>query len=277
LTTSQPNDARSNLHLPTVLAVGQIAYILSDTLHEAVGHGGACLLVGGVPLEVSSVHFECNDAALSANALRVVSAGGSSVNLIVGLIAFALLARAKGPHARYFTWLFASVNLLQAGGYLMVSPLLGRFGDWDAFSTGLPRELAVRIALTLFGLGISLVTVRRCARDLAAMVGDSADTRKRRALWLTLGPYLAGGLSSCVAGLFNPVGAILVFMSALMSTLGGTAWLAWAPAWMPKPQAGATGEAMPIPRGVGWMIAAGVTVVVFVAVFGPGVKLGHAP
>ena len=34
--------------------------MLGNVLHEGAGHGGACLLVGGKPLALSSVYFECS-------------------------------------------------------------------------------------------------------------------------------------------------------------------------------------------------------------------------
>jgi hypothetical protein len=35
---------------PTVDAIALVAYVASNVLHEAVGHGGACLALGGKPL-----------------------------------------------------------------------------------------------------------------------------------------------------------------------------------------------------------------------------------
>src|SRR2546427_355944 len=47
------------LDVPTVVAIAIVAYVLADVLHEAVGHGGACVLTGGKPLVLSTVHFDC--------------------------------------------------------------------------------------------------------------------------------------------------------------------------------------------------------------------------
>ena len=44
--------------LLTVTAIALVAYAASNVLHEAVGHGGACVALGGKPLALSSVHFE---------------------------------------------------------------------------------------------------------------------------------------------------------------------------------------------------------------------------
>src|ERR1039457_4520980 len=52
--------------LPTVTAIALVAYAASNVLHEAVGHGGTCLALGGRPLVLSSVHFECGEQGISA-------------------------------------------------------------------------------------------------------------------------------------------------------------------------------------------------------------------
>ncbi len=82
--------------LPTVIAIALVAYAASNILHEAVGHGGACIALGGKPLVLSSVHFECGEETMSDVARRVVSAAGTIVNFIAG--ALALIA--SSPHSK---------------------------------------------------------------------------------------------------------------------------------------------------------------------------------
>lgn len=48
------SDQGSTIDFVTVAALAAIAYILQNVLHEAVGYGGACLLVGGEPSAVSA-------------------------------------------------------------------------------------------------------------------------------------------------------------------------------------------------------------------------------
>ena len=58
-----PRQPRGWYHEYTVDAIAVIVYALSSVLHEAVGHGGACLAVGAVPHELSSMHLACRIAA----------------------------------------------------------------------------------------------------------------------------------------------------------------------------------------------------------------------
>ena len=88
MTTEQPG-----LPLPdllTVTTIALVAYAASNVVHEGVGHGGACVALGGRPLVLSSVHFECGDEAMGVLARRGVSAAGTIANFIAS--AFALIA-----------------------------------------------------------------------------------------------------------------------------------------------------------------------------------------
>ena len=118
--------------LPTVTAIALVAYAASNILHEAVGHGGACLALGGRPLVLSSVHFECGEKAMSALALHGVAAAGTIVNFIIGALALLVFKTANPlhkPHAAYFLWLFTTLNLLSGAGYFLFSGV-GGVGDW---------------------------------------------------------------------------------------------------------------------------------------------------
>jgi hypothetical protein len=88
-------------------------------------------------------------------------------------------------------------------------------------------------------------------------------------------PYFVDGILSCVAGLFNPIGMILVAISAA-AAFGGASGLCWMWNWL-KGSRIPTGtfEMPPLTRGRDWIIAAGILVALFVAVLGPGLKF-HA-
>ena len=110
--------------LLTVIAIALVAYAASNVVHEALGHGGACVALGGRPLVLSSVHFDCGDAAMGTLARRGVAAAGTIANFIAGalaLVAFMMTNPLKKPHAAYFLWLFTTLNLLSGAGYFLFS------------------------------------------------------------------------------------------------------------------------------------------------------------
>src|ERR1700692_3844023 len=109
--------------LLTIAAITIAATVIADFIHEGLGHGGMCVLTGGRPLALSTVHFDC-----SADT-RLVAAGGTLANLIFGVL-FWVAARAVERSAswRYFFWLLMTFNLLHAGGYFLFSGV-GNIGD----------------------------------------------------------------------------------------------------------------------------------------------------
>src|SRR5436309_12335086 len=124
-------DARSaRVDVPTVIAISALAYTLANIVHEGLGHGGTCLLVGARPTVLNAIFFEYDEQAATLFQQKWISAGGSIANVIVGLpIAWALRRARLAAALRYFLWLFAAVNLLTGFGYLMFSGI-GGIGDW---------------------------------------------------------------------------------------------------------------------------------------------------
>jgi hypothetical protein len=275
--TRQPSDPTSapmpeakvaaTADLWTVIAIAIVAYVFASIIHEGVGHGGACLLTGGHPLALSTVHFECDGEG------RIVAAGGTIANLVAGLGFWVASRKAsRAVRLRYFLWLSMTINLLQTGGYLLFSGV-GNIGDWAVVIQGLQPSWLWRIGLIILGVCSYLLFIWISLLELRPFLGQMEPERLQRAKKLTLVPYLAGGILSCVAGLFNPVGMILVAISAAAASFGGTSGLAWMWQAMRGNRIPRTDfEMSPISRSRGWMIAAGILGVLFVTVVGPGLK-----
>jgi hypothetical protein len=265
-----------DIHRPTVAAVAVVAYCLTNLVHEGLGHGGACLLVGGTPQLLNAIFFSCDEGSLGAGSQRVILAGGSVANLLFAAMAYGglLLCRGRTGAAHYFLWLMLSLNVLMPFGYLMFSGL-GGFGDWAGFIDGLGPPLPLRAVLAAVGaLAYFWVAPRIIMPQLNLYLGRDPSRRAARARWLSLLPYLVGGATYVAAGLFNPGGVKLVLVSAAATSFGGTSLLAWFPGRADRDlRAGSPEEPAPLPRSVGWMVAATLAFLVFVGVLGPGVKL----
>jgi hypothetical protein len=252
----------------TIAAIAIAAMVIADIIHEGLGHGGMCVATGGQPLVLSTVHFEC-----SADT-RLVAAGGTLANLIFGAL-FWGAARAVKQSApwRYFFWLLMTFDLLDAGGYFLFSGI-GNFGDWAAVVAGWQPPWAWRVGLVALGaVTYFLLFVPLCLRELLPFLGTDAEIRVRRARQLTLVPYLTAGVLSCAAGALNPVGPILILMSAAAASFGGHSGLAWMWTLLRGPRIPSSALQMPeIERNRGWMIVAVVLAIMFIAGLGPGVK-----
>src|SRR5436190_18102296 len=181
--------------LMTVTSIGLVAYAAANVLHEAVGHGGACIIFGGKPLVLSSVHFECGEQTMNGAARRGVAAAGTIVNFIAGaaaLVAFKTTNAARKPHAAYFLWLFMTLNLLMGAGYFLFSGV-GNIGDWAAVARGIVSPVIWRPAMAVFGAALYFLLARQAGQWLGALVG-SDDLSTRRSRLLTVPAYIAGGL-----------------------------------------------------------------------------------
>lgn len=233
--------------------------------------------MGGRPLALSSAWFRGDTTGVSAWGLRAEKAGGTLANLLLGVCFLIWLRRTRQPpvHLFYFAWLSMTINLLQGGGYLMVSPLAG-FGDWKGFLAGLESPWAWRLGLTALGLAISFAALLTARRLLEPLLGREPHQRSRRALWLCWLPYLlVGGLIFSIAAAFNPGGRVYMLTSAA-AHLGGTAWLCWLPAWTKQPGPNALEPPLTLPRHAGWLIAGGIAVIVCIFVLGPSIPLSRA-
>jgi hypothetical protein len=255
--------------LLTIAVIAIAATVITDFIHEGIGHGGMCAATGGQPLVLSTVHFEC-----SADT-RLVAAGGTLANLIFGALFWvAALAVRQTASWRYFFWLVMTFNLFDAGGYFLFSGI-GNFGDWAAVVAGWQPGWAWRVGLIALGtVTYFLLFVPFCLRELRPFLGKDPEIRVRRARSLTLTPYLTAGILSCIAGALNPVGPLLILISAAAASFGGKSGLAWMWTLLRGPLIPSSELQMPeIKRSRGWMIAAVILATVFIAGLGPGVKL----
>jgi hypothetical protein len=256
---------------PTVAAIALVAYAASNVLHEAVGHGGACLALGGKPLVLSSVHFECGEQAMGALALRGVAAAGTIVNFVAGVLALAVLKTANPlhrPHTAYFLWLFTTLNLLSGAGYFLLSGV-GGIGDWADVARGTMPSLIWRPAMSAVGGALYFLLARQSAQWLRSLVG-SDDLSIRRSKLLTVPAYIAGGLLYCLSGLFNPVGPILIAISAAAASFGSASGLLWLTKFLRRGEHSAA-PAPALDRSYVWIVAGSVISLIFVAILGPSI------
>jgi hypothetical protein len=257
----------------TVGSIAMLAYMLGNLLHEGMGHGGACLLVGAKPLVLSSVHFECSVES------RLVMAGGTLANLLAGAVFFVLgrLTGSRYPRLKYFFWICMTVNLFTGTGYFLFSGI-GGIGDWGEFIQGLGPQWLWRIGLTIFGAATYLLAARISLLELRPLIGSDKEQRYQRAVSLAATAYFAGGILMCIAGALNPKGMVLILISAAASTFGGTSGLLWTTQWLNRGTLipyGPPAEPMPIHRSWPLIVAAVAIAIAFICVLGPSVRFAH--
>ena len=165
-------------------------------------------------------------------------------------------------------------NLFQAGGYFLFSGI-GNIGDWAAVVAGWQPVWAWRMGLAALGfVTYFFIFVPLSLRELRPFLGTDAKIRVRRARQLAVTPYLIAGVLACLAGALNPVGPLLILVSAAAASFGGNSGLAWMWKLLYSPRFPSTEFQMPeIRRSWGWIIAAVVLAMAFIAGLGPGLKL----
>jgi hypothetical protein len=255
-----------DLDLLTVGGIAVVAFAIANIFHEGLGHGGACLLSGGQPLMLSSVHFDCSIEN------RWVAVGGTIANFVLAVICFlAMGATKQRPRLRYFFWLSMTVNLLQGGGYFLFSGV-GNIGDWAYVIKGLNPAWAYRVGLAALGATTYISFVWLALSEMKPFTGMAQPERWQRAKKLTLLPYFVGGGLYTISGMFNPVGMALVAISAAAASFGGTSGLAWM--WQ-VPRGKSSNEEFPpepIERSRGWMVAGVIAAIIYIALLGPGIR-----
>jgi hypothetical protein len=236
--------------------------------HEVLGHGTATLCSPDV--RAASL----TTVALSTlGSSRLVAAAGVIANLAASLAAFALWRRRSfSVPARYFWWLFASLNLFNATAYLLYSGILGS-GDLAVATEGLEPRSVWRAGMVALGAASYALSVYSAAIGLRGMV-RAGDIRQSDVPRLTYLPYWVGGALLVAGALPNPVSPWLVLSAGASSGFGAMAGLLWVPrlsAAVPREERDES--ARPLAFSPGWTVAATVVAVLFVLVIGRGISL----
>ncbi|MFZ0859384.1 MAG: hypothetical protein WCA27_25705 [Candidatus Sulfotelmatobacter sp.] len=261
-----PKPAPSADDTLTICAISILAGILTNVLHEGVGHGITALLIGANSGLLTTVAWS------SAFDSRLVEAGGTLVNLAAALVFWIALRSAK--HAsmptRYFLLITCAFNLFTGTGYFFFSGVTN-FGDWAAVISGLYLHWLWRALLVVVGACSYYAAVLVVGIGVVRYVGIPRH-QQGRLRKLTMVPYLSAILLASVAGLLNPLGMQLLWQSALPATAGGQSGLLWLQYYIPR-QTEPKRSPGQLAQSYVWIGVAAVMGVAYVVVLGRGVTL----
>ena len=250
----------------TICAISLLAGMLTNILHEGVGHGLTALLTGAKSGVLTTVAWS------SSFDSRLVEAGGTLANLAAALVFWLALRSAKPASMpiRYFILITCAFNLFTGTGYFFFSGVTD-FGDWSAVIAGLHPHWLWRALLVIVGICSYYAAVVAIGIGLVRYVGIPRD-RQRRLRKFTLVPYLSALLLSSAAGLLNPLGMQLLWQSALPATAGGQSGLLWLQYYIPR---GTEPREAPeqLKRSYVWAAAAAVLGLAYVVVLGRGITV----
>jgi hypothetical protein len=257
----------------TLAALGVLAFALTDTVHEALGHGLATLAVGGNAVLLTTCYFNS-----SGHYSRWIPAAGGLMNLAVGLGSLAALRLFSRPNLllRYFLVLVAALNLFFAFGYPAYSGI-ARFGDWAAVMSGVEPEWLWRVLLVVVSVVGYYGSMKLLAGPIAPFAGTAGaptgglqdGSRLRR---ITLIPYVAAIVLACLAGLLNPSGW-RTMLTAGFPAAAAAFGLTQMDHFVGPGRSGISSEVVqPLRRSFPWIVAAVVVLIIFVGVLGPGIR-----
>jgi hypothetical protein len=257
----------SRLNAFTLAAIGALACIAADIVHEAVGHGTASLLMSDRILSLSTVAIQ------NASPSRIVSAAGTTANLIVGALSLLLLRRVrKLTPTTYLFWVFGAFNLFNVG-YLIASACMNS-GDWAAVIRGLSPSWLWRCVVGLVGTLFYVSSLRW----VASFAIDFANHRQvaignsRRLVWPA---YVAAGVVMTVASIFNPISPSLILVSGIGASFGLNCGFLLMPLIIARNSTyHGVGEGR-IPFSAFWLIVSVFISGLFIGILGPGVNFSN--
>jgi len=251
---------RSPVDLPTAAAIGLLAYLTADVAHHALGHGAACLALGGGINALSSIFLDCTLES------PTIDLAGPAANLLLGVVALAAVAfRRRLPRSvSLFLVLVAGFNLFWFEMQLVFSAAT-RTDDWAWAIQSYGIGDVARYGMIVLGALAYWLTVR--------IIGARLDCPSRSgARSVVTCAWIASGVIACATAAFDrhPVAAIV--QHAAPQSLLLSAGLLFAPRAMSKTHA--SDETTPaISRSWSWIAVAAVASVLSMIFLGPGVPV----
>lgn len=164
---------KTKTDLRMVGAISVLAMCIVTITHEALGHGGACLMLGGRVEWLSSAVFRCSISS------PLVDGAGPAANLLAVALAWSAIGRVSTPRTRLLLALIGAFGGFWEGSYAILA-MVRRNGDLYFAAEGLMRAgLAARILGAAAGMalyGLTLHGVRSVLRPYGSGTGRTAWT-----------------------------------------------------------------------------------------------------
>jgi hypothetical protein len=207
-------------NLWTLAALGFLAYHTTVMWHEILGHGLALYLNGAHHFVLTSTSMTSPDfqslTDRTSLAARFVALNGVLANFVLGILLYPLFRFITRKQTNlttcFFLWLVTALNFYLGFIYPLFSGIFG-VADFANVIVSLPHHALLRVLEAVIGALLCAATVRIFASTFAEFPEN---------LWrLSLIPYISASLVFCAAGLRNPYGMQVMFISVLPAALMG--------------------------------------------------------
>ncbi len=194
---SQPNNTETTdildnkrLHNLTLVFIGALAYVFADIIHEAIGHGVTCLILGNKITLLTSVYFRSEPHSF------ITDLFGPILNLIVGLTIWIVLKQSN------FTNLYIKLLLILTMAFncfwFSWMCIYSGITNTDDFALYIPTQTKLffwRLFLILVGLSAYFLTFKlTLKRTELQSVSPTINVRQ-----LFLIPWLSAGAFAFIA------------------------------------------------------------------------------
>jgi hypothetical protein len=276
----RPADSRDSLGM--LAALGILAFAASMMSHEALGHGGYCLAVGGHNTLLTPWSEVCQ---FPASPRLGIKAAGPAAQLAFGLLAWLALywVSPNATRLRYFLWLCMTLSLFIVSSYVAFNGVLDA-GDAAELVAPLQRPFVWRSVLILVGATVYFLSMLAAAYELRRFAGsDDEMNRLFRLVWV---PYASVGVFACCTvfmnrilghgvsgldvaspGLDRTVGLVGL---AMASSFGAGSGIFGLPPMAHRRSLRTSSPAQYLRWSAAWGIVAGAVFLLFLCIIGPG-------
>jgi hypothetical protein len=242
----------------TLIAIAYAAYFIADIAHEALGHGGMCLALGGKLIFLSTTYEDCSIHS------RLIDGAGPMMGIIVGLLAWVWLkvATPRSENTRAFLFLTFAFAIFWNVFYLIRSGITDQ-GDWAFVIAGLQPKLVWHIAMTVLGIVLYALAMRMTAASIRTEF--PADSGISPFAFTSIA-FVAAVILSAIAAQFDTRSVAPNLIDKLPSALTALG-LVWAGYTVTR---ATPALRIAVPQSLAWTAIGAATAVFFVAVLGAG-------
>ncbi|UCE25191.1 MAG: hypothetical protein JSU74_03860 [Candidatus Zixiibacteriota bacterium] len=266
----------------TIISIASVAWILFVVLHEVIGHAAVAAALGedvrGLATTTAHIHDFYNIDHVAARigewGFRAVCAGGAVLNFVTAFAAIMMLTckRLTDPAVRYFLWLFATVSIVQQAFWMTILPFTGLGGDWVAFLNNLRPSFLWKSALTLLGVTLFFAGIKLPFSKWRPVLPADTKPKRQYIRRLTLEPIAVAFMLQLLSVLFAPLSWSRYGLAVTVATFVPLGiWLAVMMRSRRWPVAEGANSTIRIDLKIGWIAAALILTVLFVAWLGPGI------
>jgi hypothetical protein len=246
-------------HVATIASVGLLAYASADIAHHALGHGCACLALGGSIVSLSSTFVNCSLHGAT------IDLAGPLANLVLGLFAMLVaraVSQATAPTKLFWT-LVAAFNMFWFSLQLVFS-VMTKTDDWAWALHRLGAADPVRLGLLGVGSLTYLLTVPFAAAELAPFAHPP--DRVSRIIFIV---WVTAGAIACATAALDHNALRTVFLRALPQSVLPPIGLFFVPKRAVKRSSpGIVAADVVFSRR--WIVAAAIVAVASILLLGPG-------